>query len=439
LLIDDLSIYKVVLTDEQVFNLYKSNPIYALAHNQHHEFIPDENEEEKGGDSYFYYFYNRAEHDRVPSMDPATVAREKVKITIDGVEKWVYKANRFVAEDATNIIPASISITLSDGTKGSLIANPLMSHLDFRELLSSNSSVIQPYFRLWNGASLYTVGINEGNSSVYTTDSEEKEESSGTEKDLLIAPMQSFFVEKKGDGATLTIKPSQVSTVKANGATLRSTASSAEELLKVIAQSSGKGSSVIIKRSDNRDGYDIPKVFTFLQEVPELYIVDEQAVEIRDMDKSINSVPLALRALDGAGIALTFVGLNTLTEEVSLYDAKENRTVSLSETANTYSFTNDIAFNNRLLLLFAPKTPTDLKQLDDNDLLILYRDNTVQLVASPLDRIQTVKIYNVQGQLVMERNNLSMVVYDISIDVKGVYIVDVLTAHSRSIKKIVNY
>jgi lipopolysaccharide export system protein LptC len=131
--------------------------------------------------------------------------------------------------------------------------------------------------------------------------------------------------------------------------------------------------------------------------------------------------------------------LNTLTESVNLYDAKENRTVSLSETANTYSLTNDVAFNNRLLLLFAPKVSTDLKRLADDDLLVLYKNNTVQIVASPLDRIQTVKIYNMQGQLVMERNNLSTVVFDIAIDVKGVYVVDVHTAHLRSIKKIVNY
>jgi hypothetical protein len=227
--------------------------------------------------------------------------------------------------------------------------------------------------------------------------------------------------------------------VKTGGAVLRSATPPTEGLLKVIARSSGKGSSVVIKRSENQEGYNIPKVFTFLQEVPELYIVDEQAIEIKGMDKSHNSVPLALRALDDAEISLTFVGLNTLSESVSLYDAKENRTIPLSETANTYSFINDVAFNNRLLLLFAPNGPTDVKSLSGDDLLVLYKRNRVQIVSSPLDRIQSVKIYNLQGQLITENINLSAVVFEIPINGKGVYIVDVVTAHSRSIKKIVNY
>jgi hypothetical protein len=442
LLIDDLSIYKRVLTDTEIAALYNSddpNPVGTtpLDHNRHHEFTPGDGEEDSGN-SYFYYFYNREEHDRVPDMDPVEVERKKVQITIDGVSKHVYEGNRFVAEGENNTIPSNISISLNDESEhGTLIANPLMSHLDFGKLLEDNSSVIEPYFRLWNGSALYTVAI-EG-SNVLTTDYNSSSGATGSAADLLIAPMQSFFVEKKGESANLTIIPDNVSTVKAGGAVLRSATPPAEGLLKVIARSSGKGSSVVIKRSENQDEYNIPKVFTFLQEVPELYIVDEQAIEIKGMDKSHNSVPLALRALDGAEISLTFAGLNTLTESVSLYDAKENRTVSLSETANMYSLTNDVAFNNRLLLLFAPSGPVDVKSLSGDDLLVLNKRDRVQIVSSPLDRIQSVKIYNLQGQLITENNNLSAVVFDIPINGKGVYIVDVVTEHLRSIKKIVNY
>jgi hypothetical protein len=210
--------------------------------------------------------------------------------------------------------------------------------------------------------------------------------------------------------------------------------------LKLIARNESGASAILINREDNTEKKAIHKIFTFYEEVPEIYIIDDKATEIMDTDKNTRSIPVGIRALDGSQITLTFAGLNTLTEKVALYDAKENRTIVPEESNYTYSFINDgTNQDNRFFLLFSPNAPTGFDEVRENELIVHYKENTIRVISSPLHPIRSVKIYNMQGQLISTNNSLSAAAYNVNIPAKGIYLVDVVTGNARIVKKIFTY
>jgi hypothetical protein len=350
----------------------------------------------------------------------------------DVVERNLSLANRFIAEDdETGAIPASFTLPLNAAEGETLVGNPFLSHLDFGELYKDNDGGIDSYYRIWSDKSLYVVHVDE-NGDVASSNP-------NGEGSTLIAPLQSFFVKTRSD-ADLTINVENVSVTKANGASepaLRQAGNNTESL-KIIARNQDYASAVVLLRKTVQAGNSVRKVFTSYEEVPELYI-GVQAMEILNIDKTTLSVPLGIRALDGESITLTFAGINNISDRISLYDALENRTVTLDENTS-YSFTNDATLSDRFFVLFGENGQTGIR-LSGNvfNSNISYKDNQIKVTSSPLNLIRLVKIYTAQGQLIANDDHLSTTVFSTNIASKGVYIVEILTENAHEIKKIVNY
>jgi hypothetical protein len=124
---------------------------------------------------------------------------------------------------------------------------------------------------------------------------------------------------------------------------------------------------------------------------------------------------------------------------VSLHDAQEDRTIVIDANTPSYIFVNDKnGRNDRFFLLFEPvEAPTGIHAGLDNDLIASYKDNTVHIVASPLNRIRSVKIYNMQGGLIYASDRLSAVTFDVDTPAKGIFVLDIVSENSRNIRKIV--
>jgi hypothetical protein len=387
--------------------------------NPHHEF------DGNGTSTFFYYDYATEDFPRTGSS--INVTRGK---TASGD---IYLGNRFVAEDENNTIPTTINRTLSQGLN--LIGNPFMSHLDFGKLYLDNTSIIQPYFKIWKGTSIYTVQVDGQGGYVSTNPSDE-----GI-GDALIAPMQAFFVESV-NGGPLAIKVADVSTTKSGGATLRSAVESAGESLKIVARSDKGASAIVLCRESAEEDSFVPKVFTPFEEMPEIFIAGETAGEIGNISKSLTSLPVGIRAFDGDAITLTFKGLERLSAEVNLYDSKEDALIPLSASANTYSFVNDESnMRNRFLVLFNETGITGFTSAETSSaaVTISRSKGMFTIVASPLDEIRSVKVFNLHGQLIEAQNNLSAVSWEVNVGEKGVYVIDVITKNTRCVKKVVNY
>jgi hypothetical protein len=414
----------------------------AQTPNKHHQYEPAAELEAHHGTSKFFYFYTNGGRAPEGTYPPAQVTRQKTNITINSETKTVPIGMRFIPENENNVIPAEFDIDLT--SNGLLVANPFLSHLNFAGLFTggTNDAKIEKYYRLWNGSAYSTVALTPATLTGVTVTNYAQTEADGETGDLLISPLQSFLVKPKASQDRLTIKVAVVSTAPTTGGgALRSATAGSIESLKVIAKSAAGGSAVVIQRGEDPEAYGVSKLFTFVQEVPELYIMQDQPLEIALMDKDQASVALGVRAPEGANITLSF-GLNSLTgETVSLYDDQTQSTIDLSATNNTYSFTNNTNnMSNRFFLLFAPATPTGLNdRIADIPVSVSTKDNTIRIVSSPLNLIRSIKVYSAQGQLITEQTRLSAVASEVQVTDKGAFFVEVNTEQGRSIKKVINY
>jgi hypothetical protein len=346
-------------------------------------------------------------------------------------------ANRFIAEDESNTIPSSFTLPLNDELNSeTLVGNPFLSHLDFTNLYLENKDVISPYYRIWNGNSSFIVEVDDATGTVVSTTNPEAIDEADAN---LIAPLQSFFVERKADG-DFNVNVADVSATKDNGASepaLRASRNE-NESLKIVARSEKGASALVLHRASNVSESGIRKVFTSYKEVPELYFNMERATEILTVDKSVASVPVGIKALDGESIVLSFSGIENLSDEIHLLDTKDNTTISLNASIDSYSFTNDANLKNRFHILF-DRTITGLQSSFVNDLSISAKDDWIQVITSPVNLIQSVKIYNPQGQLISANTNLSSPAFSVDLNAKGLLMIEVTTANSRVVKKSIKY
>jgi hypothetical protein len=357
---------------------------------------------------------------------------EPVTTPADEVTRDLSLANRFIAEEE-GVIPASFILPLNEVDAETLVGNPFLSHLDFTQLYVDNKEVLSNYYRIWKGNASYVVEVDETNGTfVSSTNSD-----NGADE-TLIAPLQSVFVERKAAG-DFTVNVANVSVTKANGASqpaLRA-ANTEMETLKIIARNENEASAVVLHRDTEVEESGIRKVFTVYDEVPELYFDKEKALEILTIDKNTISVPLGIKALDEEAITLSFTGIENLSDPVRLYDTKENQKIVLDANAS-YPFTHDVNAADRFFLLFGNEIPTNIASFDKT-ISVSCKDNQIKVVSSSFNPIRSVKIFNMQGQLIHAGNHLSVPVYSAEINAKGIYIVEVQTENVRINKKTVNY
>jgi hypothetical protein len=147
-------------------------------------------------------------------------------------------------------------------------------------------------------------------------------------------------------------------------------------------------------------------------------------------------VSLGIRAEEGESITLIWEGAETVSGEVSLYDAVENRTTVLNE-ADSYTFTNGAESDNRFQLRFSPQAPTDTRQLPGDGLTVGCINRRIHAVSSSSDPIRSVSVYTLHGRLICSEANVSSSVFTGGKMDRGACLVKVETANSVKVKKII--
>jgi hypothetical protein len=253
----------------------------------------------------------------------------------------------------------------------------------------------------------------------------------------LIAPRQAFLIASAAEEAAveLAIKAANVSTVKEVAAYPE--AASPKESLKIIASNGSSATAAIVNRVEIVEKAGIPKIFTPYASVPEVFIVDDKALEIVEIETTVNTIPLGINALDGEQITFTFEGLENITAKVSLHDALLSEPVLLSETNNSYTTIHNSTLSaTRFSLLFEDET--GIKAATPGAIRITQNGNRINVRSSGNDLIQSVRLYNPQSRLITAKEGLSAISYGINLPEKGVYVIEITTQNTRSIKKVIN-
>jgi hypothetical protein len=227
------------------------------------------------------------------------------------------------------------------------------------------------------------------------------------------------------------MRVADVSVTQANSP--NETAQAGNPVLKIIVRNQEAAGAVVLV-GENEEASAIRKVFTTYEEVPEPYIIGEEAAEILYMDRQTTSVPLGIKARNGENLSVTFEGSGNFAY-VHLLDTKENRIVTQEELAASYSFVHDASFNDRFSVVFT--RPTEINTFD-NAFSISCKDNRIDIVTSPLNLIRSIRIYNPLGQVITRKEDLSSASFSCVVNEKGIYIIDVQTQNARIVKKLIN-
>jgi hypothetical protein len=296
------------------------------------------------------------------------------------------------------------------GSNDFMVGNPYMSAIDMIAFLDDNTYTIEPEYKLWNGTTFISY-IKNGPSSFYSVDP-------GVNPGF-IAPLQGFLLKTRsyfGGGSVVKFDVTKVSTVRPNGVSNLRSEVKEENIIRIKAENDKAASYLLIGLkedavNDFRPGEDVQKLFTSVNDVPEIY-----ALAGGDIPTDINFinndrvviVPLGIRikTTRAGEIRLTFTGMDNYTQatKIELIDAKENKTIDITGKSDyIYTFNNiESGINNGRFLLRISNSTTGL-QTTVADNLKIYGDSEGFYVTTPsADPVQQVLVYDFQGKKIFE-------------------------------------
>jgi len=324
------------------------------------------------------------------------------------VTRDTVKAYRFAMEDVSNQLN-DITIHLDSGLN--LVANPLMSYLDFIKVQNHNSSLISSFVKFWDDktstfGTITTAGITSGAAV------------EGLSTD--IPPMKSFIVNANHAGnLVLSLSDFEYYT----GSVLLKAGSVNQNSLYLEVDSAAKKSSTAVllntTSSNNLDETDAPKLFSGLNEIPEVYTVsDNKSLDINQFGTLPYTVPVGIKAASKGTVDLKFIGAESFDNiNVSLINAATGETQDLKSNAN-YSFNYDGTNSEGTLYVeFKDATVTTETQSGnsvDNIKVLVQTGNKLHVVSSSDNQIKEISVFDAIGRQLL-RQSVKGSIVDISL------------------------
>lgn len=334
-----------------------------------------------------------------------------------------------------------ITVTLMESTTGTdadyhLIGNPFMAYLDASKFFDTNAN-LQKKFWLVTGDN-QTVAIRDTDGSNWITNI-------GTTR---IAPLQSFFVEKKGTSTytdnTVTFSANMQALAptgtSASSATLKS--SSPLPLLTLVATTAdGRQSRAVIAydrtASEEYKANEDAELFldSNLGDLPAIYTVAGTMATSINRTSDLWNIPVGTYSNRSGNngnnpetVTLSFEGLDHFTG-TTLYDVEKKTETPLH---NNSSIT--IAANTYGRYFLRAGTPTGNEKIETETIRI-YTIARGQLIVTATENLQTVAIYDFAGRLLRYSDTPSGCLFTTHLD-KGNYIVRATSEHQQQTSKI---
>lgn len=331
----------------------------------------------KADGSYKYYSY-----DGKTSGDPTTISRD-----VDASGRL--KSDELLDRRTDNAsLSTSFSIELADAHGGYyLVGNPFMAHLDmtkFFDETTGNGSVLQKkYWLVTDGNPTAAVGTGDG--SWVTVDG------NSTAK---IAPLQSFFVQKKTDASSNDIKFTQdMQVLGGTGDGLRS----ANALTITATTTDGRTSRAAVAydmaASADYEASEDAELFldSNLGDVPMVYTVAGAMATSINRTSELYNIPLGVYGSKQEMVTLSFGGLNQFSS-ATLYDAQEQTETPLRE-GKTVSV--PAGTSGRYFLRAG--TPTGNEVIARNAFLVYSVGGGKVMVTSSNTPLKDIRVYTMGG------------------------------------------
>ena len=261
-----------------------------------------------------------------------------------------------------------------------------MAHLDAAKFFSENSSVLQPkYWYLTDGVQNITViDPNDSNSGTTTEGSNV----------ATIAPLQSFFVQKKGDATETTVKFTAEMQTLAESTSNDGTNTSA--LILTAQTADGKTSRAAI-------AYDATAKTTYetsedaelfldsnLSDVPTIYTVAGTMATSINRTSELYNIPVGIYGNSTETVTLSVEGLKNFSS-AALYDAEKRTETPLRE-----GTTITLPANTSGRYFLRAGTPTANEVIETSDIQIYTLSGNRVMVTSNVP-LKDIRVYTMNG------------------------------------------
>ena len=278
-----------------------------------------------------------------------------------------------------------IEITLSESADGQyyLVGNPFMAHLDMNAFFNGNTDLERKYWLVTNDNQTAAVGTGDG--SWVTVDG------SSTPK---VAPLQSFFVQKKTGVSNNDITFTQdMQVLGGTGDGLRS----ANALTITATTTDGRTSRAAVAydmaASADYEASEDAELFldSNLGDVPMVYTVAGTMATSINRTSELYNIPLGVYGNKQEMVTLSFGGLNQFSS-ATLYDAQEQTETPLHE-----GKTVSVPAGTSVRYFLRAGTPTGNEVIARNAFLVYSVGGGKVMVTSSNTPLKDIRVYTMGG------------------------------------------
>jgi hypothetical protein len=327
---------------------------------------------------------------------------------------------KFVTYGVAQLADSSFTLPLTSTNTGSnlvQVVNPYLAYLDVTKFLAANSASLSTGgYVIWDGnlkSSFMAVKFDKvGMRYLYSGTIAPV----STTNPNLIAPLQSFFVQKVSTSNLTQVKmsPAWTTTVGENPYTLRSSLI-ASDVLHITATQGDKTSSTALQyeadaSSAYRGSEDV--LAGFFDEIPlTIYTLSSQRQPLAiNTSNNFTSEPvdLGLRVTGSGEVKLEFSGLSTFRHKVFLIDKQLNKEIDLQQTPE-HSFTvvaNGATEVNDRFALRMESSITGSEAIATPSWRVYAKDSYIY-VQSEGEPIESLQIYNTLGSLIYSASSIN--------------------------------
>lgn len=305
-----------------------------------------------------------------------------------------------------------------------LIGNPFMAHLDAKGFFNRNANLEPKYWLVTDNNQ--TAAVGTGDESWTTVDGQTT---------ALIAPLQSFFVQKKSEeegsnDVTFTV---DMQTLDSGNTSLLRSTSYTEALTLAVTTADGRESRAAVvynsMASDDYDSSEDAELFldSNLGDVPAVYTVAGTMAATINQTSELRDIPIGVYGNSDELVTLTFNGVAKFPG-TTLYDAKTQR-----ETALFDGSTLTLTANTHGRYFLRAGTPTANEAVATESIRIYTVSD--KLIVTSTEDLQTVAVYDFSGRVVYSMDRLSTHSVNIALP-KGTYIVKATGRHEEETRKV---
>lgn len=355
--------------------------------------------------------------------------------------------NRFVYEDDGMLPPSNGKVMLAAAANNSneqlIVGNPFMSHLDFNQFYTANSTYIKNYYQV--------LDKNDGVFVTYTATGANTGTGTGTPAlTRYIPPMQSVLVESVSSFPVQTLFAGVDMVSNVAGAKLRSgmpEEPEAQSLIIEVSRADQKNRSLLMYSPEYEETNEsINK--TFLKQFTEaitVYTCDPKNGKYTDILKISDlegvEIPLGIRTSVKGKFRLNFGGLSSFAPDYDIYlnDSETGISRNLREgSVHLFEKTKDDLFDNRFTLSFFKSGTGIARPRIQGSIDVYVRNDMLRIATADDDRLQSVEICDIRGNLISTDKNIRSNTYEKQLPKNIFYIIRVRSDRQVLGVKIIN-